>query len=114
MSFQQNFCFMSFCCFIVVLVTFRGPDLIKCQNIKEEIELFGSNQLQIMLGDSRLPQSASCKVAGAGFSLIPDFNISFQYLIVERGGFPLSFNFLKFESCPSLIWPLQGDFRTGI
>lgn len=43
-SLQQTLCFMSFCCFfIVVLVTFRGPD--KCEDIKEKIDLFGLNQI---------------------------------------------------------------------
>lgn len=68
-SFQETLCFMSFCCFfIVVLVTFRGPDLIKCQNIKEKVELFGSDQLKITLGDRRLHKNVSCEGAGAGFS----------------------------------------------
>lgn len=52
---QQDFCFMRFCCvFIAGLVTFSGPNLIKWQNIKEKIELLGSNQLHIIVGDSRL------------------------------------------------------------
>ena len=58
---QQDFCFMSFCWFfIAVLVTFRGPDLIKCQKIQEKIECFGSDHLHIMLEDRRLHENTSC------------------------------------------------------
>jgi len=105
---------MSFrCFFIVVLVTFRGPDVIKCQNIKEKIELFGSSQLRIMLGDRRLHENASCEGAGTvGFPLIPDFNITFQYLIVKSLGFTCIFNVVKFESCMSLKLALTSGFQS--
>ena len=91
---QQDFCFMSFCCFfIAVLVTFRGPDLIKCQKIQEKIECFGSNQLHIMLEDRRYSWKHLLLIRGQklNFPLILDLNIDFQYLIIKKTHFHMYF-----------------------
>lgn len=112
MFIQQGFCFIRFCCFLIaVLINFSRRDFTKCQDIKEKIELLGSNQLHIMLEDSRLHENASCSGERAGFSFDSDFNIDFHHLLIKRHGFTYIFNFLKSESCMGLKLVLRSGFE---
>lgn len=112
MFIQQGFCFIRFCCFLIaVLINFSRRDFTKCQDIKEKIELLGSNQLHIMLEDSGLHENASCSGERAGFSFDSDFNIDFHHLLIKRHGFTYIFNFLKSESCMGLKLVLRSGFE---
>jgi hypothetical protein len=91
--------------------TFKGPNLIKCQDFKEKIELWFKSIAYYVRrwGFLKIPH---IKSPGLGFPLIPDFNIGFQYLVVKKDMTSRVFLiFLQFESCMNLKLAFRSGFQ---